>query len=273
LDNLYRNGNIGKPLGKADAAKAGLGMITLRGIEKSFGTAEVLHGIDLTVPTGTVVCVLGPSGSGKTTLLRAINFLTPADKGEIVMDDLTVDIAKAMKEDIMKIRRVTAMVFQQCNLFVNRNAVENVMEGLMIVQKMKKKEARERSLFFLEKVRMLDKIDSYPNQLSGGQQQRVAIARALALNPKVILFDEPTSSLDPELVGEVLAVMKDIAADGMTMVVVTHEMGFARDVANHVVFMDNGVTVEEGPPNEIFGSPREERTARFLSRASDGYSI
>jgi L-cystine transport system ATP-binding protein len=240
-------------------------MITLKGIEKSFDGTGVLHGIDLTVNKGTVVCVLGPSGSGKTTMLRTINFLAPADKGTITIDELTVESATAKKDDIMRIRRSTAMVFQHCNLFVNRNAIENVMEGLMVVQKMKKKDAYEKSAFFLEKVRMQDKLKQYPNQLSGGQQQRVAIARALALNPKVILFDEPTSSLDPELVGEVLAVMKDIASDGMTMIVVTHEMGFARDVANNVVFMDNGVKVEEGPPAEIFSNPKEERTKRFLN--------
>jgi L-cystine transport system ATP-binding protein len=241
-------------------------VIALEGIRKSFKKAEVLHGIDLAVGKGEVVCVLGPSGSGKTTLLRTINFLAPADRGRITIDGLAVDAERVQKEDIMKIRRSTAMVFQQCNLFVNRNAVENVMEGLVVVQKMKKKEAYDKSVHYLEKVKLSEKINDYPNQLSGGQQQRVAIARALALAPKVILFDEPTSSLDPELVGEVLAVMKDIAADGMTMIVVTHEMGFARDVANHVVFMDNGVKIEEGPPADIFGSPKEERTIKFLSR-------
>jgi L-cystine transport system ATP-binding protein len=241
-------------------------MITLKNIAKTFNGTSVLRGIDLTVEKGTVVCVLGPSGSGKTTMLRTINFLAPADSGSITIDGLTVDAASARKDEIMQIRRSTAMVFQHCILFVNLNAVENVMEGLIVVQKMKRKEAYEKSAFFLEKVRMGDKLTQYPNQLSGGQQQRVAIARALALNPKVILFDEPTSSLDPELVGEVLAVMKDIAAEGMTMVVVTHEMGFAQEVANHVVFMDNGVKVEEGPPRDIFTNPREERTRRFINR-------
>jgi len=242
-------------------------MIALKGIEKSFGGNKVLRGIDLAVNTGEVVCVLGPSGSGKTTMLRAINFLAPADRGEITVDDLTVDAAGASKADIMKIRRATAMVFQHCNLFVNRTAVENVMEGLIVVQKMKKSDAYEKSAACLEKVRMGDKIKSYPNQLSGGQQQRVAIARALALNPKAILFDEPTSSLDPELVSEVLAVMKDIASEGMTMIVVTHEMGFARDAADRVVFMDDGVKIEEGSPEDIFNNPKEPRTIRFLSRA------
>jgi len=240
-------------------------MIELRGIEKSFGKNKVLRGIDLTVKTGEVVCVLGPSGSGKTTMLRTINFLAPADRGEITIDALTVDAANAAKEDIMRIRRSSAMVFQHCNLFVNRNAVENVMEGLIVVQRMKKKDAYDKSVLCLEKVRMLDKIESYPNQLSGGQQQRVAIARALALNPKVILFDEPTSSLDPELVNEVLAVMKDIASEGMTMIVVTHEMGFARNVADHVVFMEDGLKVEEGEPEVIFEHPRQARTLQFLN--------
>nr|AGS53402.1 L-Cystine ABC transporter, ATP-binding protein TcyN [uncultured bacterium contig00025] len=240
-------------------------MITLAGIHKSFKDNHVLKGIDLTVRKGEVVCVLGPSGSGKTTLLRSVNFLTRADSGEITVDDIQVDCAAATKRDIMSLRRATAMVFQQCNLFVNRTAIENVMEGLVVVQKLKKKEAYEKSYHYLEKVRMLDKIDQYPNQLSGGQQQRVGIARALALNPSVILFDEPTSSLDPELVGEVLAVMKDIASEGITMLVVTHEMGFAREVSNRVVFMDNGRKIEEGPPEQIFERPSEERTARFLS--------
>jgi L-cystine transport system ATP-binding protein len=241
-------------------------VIALEGIEKSFKNNKVLFGIDLAVQKGDVVCILGPSGSGKTTLLRTVNFLAPADKGRITIDGMTVDAAQVKKDDIINIRRSTAMVFQQCNLFVNRNAVENVMEGLVVVQKMKKKEAYDKSVFFLEKVRLIDKVNDYPNQLSGGQQQRVAIARALALNPKVILFDEPTSSLDPELVGEVLSVMKDIAAEGMTMIVVTHEMGFARDVSDHVVFMDKGVIVEEGAPADIFNNPKEERTIKFLSR-------
>ena len=208
--------------------------------------------------------MLGPSGSGKTTMLRAINFLEPADKGTIQLDDMTVDVSNVTRADIRNFRRSTAMVFQHMNLFINRTAIGNVMEGLIVVQKMSKKEAYEKSLFFLEKVRMLDKIDQYPNQISGGQQQRVAIARALALNPKVLLFDEPTSSLDPELVGEVLGVMRDIAGEGMTMIVVTHEMGFARDVSHRVIFMDEGVVAEEGPPEQIFTNPKEARTAQFL---------
>jgi L-cystine transport system ATP-binding protein len=240
-------------------------MMTLKGIHKSFKDNHVLRGMDLTVKKGDVVCLLGPSGSGKTTLLRTVNFLEPADKGFITVDDTKVDCEKASKQDIMSLRRATAMVFQHCHLFINRTAIENVMEGLTIVQKIKKKEAHDIALHYLQKVRMEDKADQYPNKLSGGQQQRVGIARALALNPKVILFDEPTSSLDPELVGEVLTVMKEIATEGKTMLVVTHEMNFAREVANHVVFIDNGNIVEEGPPFEIFDNPREERTMRFLS--------
>jgi len=242
-------------------------MLKMEGLYKSFGELEVLRGIDINVNKGQVVCVLGPSGSGKTTMLRAINFLEPADKGIISIDDLSVDVAKATKLDIRNLRMATAMVFQQSNIFINRTAIGNVMEGLTVVQKMPKKEAYDRSLYFLEKVRMLDKIDAYPNQLSGGQQQRVGIARALALNPKVLLFDEPTSSLDPELVNEVLSVMRDIAEEGITMIVVTHEMGFAQNVANHVVFMDEGLVVEEGPPAQIFENPQEERTRQFLSNS------
>jgi L-cystine transport system ATP-binding protein len=241
-------------------------MIKLRGLCKSFKDNHVLRGIDLTVKKGDVICILGPSGSGKTTLLRAVNFLEPADDGFIMIDDISVDCKKAAKHDIMRLRRATAMVFQQCNLFINRTAIENVMEGLIVVQKMKKKDAYEIALHFLKKVHLEDKINQYPIQLSGGQRQRVGIARALALNPKVILFDEPTSSLDPELVGEVLTVMKEIAAEGMTMVVVTHEMGFARDVASHVVFIDDGAVVEEGHPSDIFSNPKEERTIRFFNR-------
>ena len=240
-------------------------MINLTGIHKSFKQNHVLRGIDIDVNKGDVVCILGPSGSGKTTLLRAVNFLEPADKGIITVGDLRVDCEKASRADIMGLRRATAMVFQHCNLFVNRTAIENVMESLIVVQKMKKKEAYDISLRYLQKVRMEEKINQYPNQLSGGQQQRVAIARALAINPQVLLFDEPTSSLDPELVGEVLSVMKDIATEGITMLVVTHEMGFAREVASHVIFMDGGVIVEQGPPAELFANPKEERTARFLS--------
>ncbi|SFJ77050.1 amino acid ABC transporter ATP-binding protein [Thermoflavimicrobium dichotomicum] len=241
-------------------------MIRLKNIKKSFGKQMVLKGIDLTVEKGEVVVILGPSGSGKTTLLRCINFLERADSGAITIGDLSVDCHRATKKEILALRRKTAMVFQHYNLFKHKTVLENVMEGLVVVQKWPVERAKERSLQILEKVGLSQQIDMYPSQLSGGQQQRVGIARALALNPEVILFDEPTSALDPELVGEVLSVIQKIAREGITMIVVTHEMGFARDISDHVVFMDNGVVVEEGKPNEIFHAPKEERTKQFLKR-------
>ncbi|WP_040949831.1 amino acid ABC transporter ATP-binding protein [Gorillibacterium massiliense] len=241
-------------------------MIKLTGIQKSFGRHEVLKGIDLTVQKGEVVAILGPSGSGKTTLLRCINYLERPNDGEIAIGDFSISCKKPQKKDIHTLRGKSAMVFQQYNLFRHKTALENVMEGLVIVKKLPKEEARQRSVELLEKVGLGGKQDAYPSQLSGGQQQRVGIARALALNPEVILFDEPTSALDPELVGEVLAVIRKIAKEGITMIIVTHEMGFAQDVANHVVFMDGGVIVEEGTPRELFQSPKEERTKQFLAR-------
>lgn len=250
-------------------------MIKLKQISKSFGRHQVLNHIDLTVAKGEVVVILGPSGSGKTTLLRCVNYLEKPSGGEIAIGDFQVDCRHARKKDIHQLRQKTAMVFQQYNLFRHKTALENVMEGLLIVKKLPKEEARKKSIALLEKVGLGAKLDSYPSQLSGGQQQRVGIARALALEPEVILFDEPTSALDPELVGEVLAVIRKIAKEGITMIVVTHEMGFARDVANHVVFMDGGVIVEEGTPTEVFNHPREERTKQFLKRITPelNYSI
>lgn len=241
-------------------------MIQLEQISKSFGKQEVLQSIDLQVKKGEVVVILGPSGSGKTTLLRCINYLEKPDAGRITIGDLKVDTKHPTKKEIHALRQQTAMVFQQYNLFKHKTALENVMEGLTIVRKMPKEKARAISVQVLEKVGLGNKLDHYPVQLSGGQQQRVGIARALALNPEVILFDEPTSALDPELVGEVLSVIRKIAKEGITMIVVTHEMDFARDVANHVVFMDGGLVVEEGTPEEIFQRPKEERTRQFLSR-------
>ncbi|MFD0677272.1 MULTISPECIES: amino acid ABC transporter ATP-binding protein [unclassified Paenibacillus] len=241
-------------------------MITLTKITKSFGCNQVLRGIDLTVNKGEVVAILGPSGSGKTTLLRCMNYLEKPNEGFITIDDFSVDCKRASKKEIHQLRQKTAMVFQQYNLFRHKTALENVMEGLVIVKKQSKDEARRRSVELLEKVGLGSKLDSYPSQLSGGQQQRVGIARALALNPAVILFDEPTSALDPELVGEVLSVIRKIAKEGITMVIVTHEMTFAQDVASHVVFMDEGVIVEEGKPAELFNEPKEERTKQFLRR-------
>ncbi|MBP1992214.1 amino acid ABC transporter ATP-binding protein [Paenibacillus eucommiae] len=241
-------------------------MIKVNRLSKAFGKNEVLQSIDLSVEKGEVVVILGPSGSGKTTLLRCINFLEKPNGGEITIGDHTVNCKRPSKLDIHILRRKTAMVFQHYNLFKHKTALENVMEGLIIVQKLSKEKAKEISVQMLEKVGLGSKLDAYPSRLSGGQQQRVGIARALALNPEVILFDEPTSSLDPELVGEVLSVIRKIAREGITMIVVTHEMGFARDVANHVVFMEGGVIVEEGKPSEIFYAPKEERTKQFLSR-------
>ncbi|WP_028552900.1 amino acid ABC transporter ATP-binding protein [Paenibacillus sp. UNC451MF] len=247
-------------------------MIQLSNIQKSFGKNQVLRGIDLTVRKGDVVVILGPSGSGKTTLLRCINFLEKPNDGEVRIGDYRVQCKHPSKTDILTLRRKTAMVFQHYNLFKHKTVLENVMEGLVVVQKLSKEEARNKSLLMLEKVGLSHKVDAYPVELSGGQQQRVGIARALALNPEVILFDEPTSALDPELVGEVLAVIRRIAREGVTMIVVTHEMSFARDVSNHVVFMDEGRIVEEGNPEDIFARPKEERTKQFLKRITPEWS-
>lgn len=241
-------------------------MLEIKNIHKAFHKNEVLKGVSVKVEKGDVVVILGPSGSGKTTLLRCINFLERADRGEILFDNLQVDINTATSADISKIRKRTAFVFQNYNLFNNKTALENVTEGLIVARKVPKAEAIDIAKRALNKVGLSDRNDYYPSKLSGGQQQRVAIARAIAVNPDVILFDEPTSALDPELTGEVLSVMKQLAKDGTTMVVVTHEMSFAQDVANHIVFMDGGVVVEEGKPKEIFTRPREERTRQFLSR-------
>ncbi|MED4533056.1 amino acid ABC transporter ATP-binding protein [Metabacillus fastidiosus] len=241
-------------------------MIQLKNIKKSFHDQEVLRGINLTVKKGEIVVILGPSGSGKTTFLRCVNFLEKPNEGEVIIDNFSIDCKKPNKKDILALRKRTAMVFQHYNLFKHKTVLENVMEGLIIVQKLPKETAKKKSLEVLEKVGLIEKRDAYPSQLSGGQQQRVGIARALALNPEVILFDEPTSALDPELVGEVLEVIRKIANEGITMIVVTHEMGFARDVSNHVVFMDQGIIVEEGHPAVIFTNPKEERTKRFLKR-------
>ncbi|MED4452380.1 amino acid ABC transporter ATP-binding protein [Metabacillus fastidiosus] len=241
-------------------------MLQLKNIKKSFHDQEVLRGINLTVKKGEIVVILGPSGSGKTTFLRCVNFLEKPNEGEVIIDNFSIDCKKPNKKDILALRKRTAMVFQHYNLFKHKTVLENVMEGLIIVQKLPKETAKKKSLEVLEKVGLIEKRDAYPSQLSGGQQQRVGIARALALNPEVILFDEPTSALDPELVGEVLEVIKKIANEGITMIVVTHEMGFARDVSNHVVFMDQGIIVEEGHPAVIFTNPKEERTKRFLKR-------
>lgn len=224
----------------------------------------MLKGVDIKVGQGDVVAILGPSGSGKTTLLRCMNFLERAQAGQLVFDGQAYDLHKVTKKEIAAIRRKTAFVFQNYNLFLNKTALQNVTEGLVIARKMPKDQARQTAEQALEKVGLSDRMDYYPSQLSGGQQQRVAIARALAAQPEIIYFDEPTSALDPELTGEVLAVMRQLAEEGMTMLVVTHEMGFARNVSSQVVFMEDGLVVESAPSKEFFQSPRSQRTQEFL---------
>ena len=227
---------------------------------------HVLNGVDLSVEKGDVVAILGPSGSGKTTLLRCLNFLETADAGQLVLDGETFDLAHAGRADIARLRKKTAFVFQNYNLFRNKTALQNVTEGLIVARRMPKEQADEIGRRMLEKVGLADRADYYPRQLSGGQQQRVAIARALATDPEIIYFDEPTSALDPELTGEVLSVMRKLAEEGMTMLVVTHEMGFAREVADRVMFLDGGDFVEEAPPEEFFTNPKSERLRSFLSK-------
>ncbi|WP_040204061.1 amino acid ABC transporter ATP-binding protein [Neobacillus jeddahensis] len=241
-------------------------MISIKGLYKQFGQLEVLKGIDLVVEKGKVVVVIGPSGSGKTTMLRCLNVLETPTKGAISIEGQNLDFSNGVpKKQITSFRRLTGMVFQSYNLFPHKTALQNVMEGPIIVKGESKEAARKKARALLEKVGLGDKVDYYPAQLSGGQQQRVGIARALAMEPEVMLFDEPTSALDPELVGEVLKVMKDLAQEGMTMIVVTHEMRFAREAADEVIFMDGGVIVERNKPEEIFTNPREERTKKFLN--------
>ena len=232
-------------------------------LEKHFGSLEVLKNITVDICEGEVVCVIGPSGSGKSTFLRCLNRLETASSGEIVVDGYHINDKKI---NINKVRENIGMVFQHFNLFANMNVVENLMLAPVDLKKATKAEAKENAMRLLETVGLADKAESYPSQLSGGQKQRVAIARALAMNPDIMLFDEPTSALDPEMVGEVLAVMKDLAKNGMTMVVVTHEMGFAREVADRVLFMDEGIILEEGTPEEIFGNPKNPRTIDFLNK-------
>ncbi|AIM16114.1 MULTISPECIES: amino acid ABC transporter ATP-binding protein [Neobacillus] len=241
-------------------------MISIKGLYKQFGKLEVLKGMDLEVDKGKVVVIIGPSGSGKTTMLRCLNVLETPTKGIISIAGNSLDFSKSVsKKSIASFRRLTGMVFQNYNLFPHKTALENVMEGPIIVKGVDKETARKKAQALLEKVGLGDKMNYYPSQLSGGQQQRVGIARALAMEPEVLLFDEPTSALDPELVGEVLKVMKDLAQEGMTMIVVTHEMRFARDVADEIIFMDQGVIVERNKPEEIFTNPKEERTRKFLN--------
>lgn len=240
-------------------------MLEVKNIKKSFGDLHVLKGVDFTIHKGEVVTILGPSGSGKTTLLRCINFLEKAEDGTLIFNNNTYSFNHISKKEIAQIRKNTAFVFQNYNLFANKTALENVTEGLIIARKMKKAEAIEIGKKALDKVGLSDKYDFYPHQLSGGQQQRVGIARAIATNPQVILFDEPTSALDPELIGGVLEVIKELANEGMTMIVVTHEMNFARNVSTKVIFMDEGVIVEENNPTDFFNHPKHERTKQFLN--------
>lgn len=240
-------------------------MISIKGLKKSFDQLQVLKGIDLEVEKGKVVVIIGPSGSGKTTFLRCLNVLETPSEGVITIGGQKMDFSsKPAPKAVSSFRRLTGMVFQGYNLFPHMTALENVMEGPITVKKQPKDKVREKAEYFLEKVGLSDKKDYYPFQLSGGQQQRVGIARALAMEPEVMLFDEPTSALDPELVGEVLKVMKDLANEGMTMVVVSHEMRFAQEAADEVIFMDGGFIVERGKPEDIFTKPKAERTKQFL---------
>jgi polar amino acid transport system ATP-binding protein len=248
-------------------------MIEATNLVKRFGHVEVLHGVNLTVTSGEVVCIIGPSGSGKSTLLRCINYLEQANDGTIKVNDEIVGVVEKNgrlvpmhDRDLCRQRADIGMVFQSFNLFAHKTVLENLILAPMKVRKVSRQEAVARAHTLLAQVGLADQGDKYPVQLSGGQQQRVAIARALAMQPKVLLFDEPTSALDPELVGEVLDVMKGLAAGGMTMVVVTHELGFAREMADRVVFMDDGHIVEEGPSRELLANPKERRTAEFLSK-------
>ena len=238
-------------------------MITVKNLHKSFGEIDVLTGIDEHISKGEVVVVIGPSGSGKSTFLRCLNLLETPSDGEIYVDE---ELITSPKADVNKIRQKMGMVFQQFNLFPHLTIMENITLAPVKLKKMSKAEAVEKGKELLARVGLSEKADAYPAQLSGGQKQRVAIARALAMQPEIMLFDEPTSALDPEMVGEVLDVMKDLAESGMTMVVVTHEMGFAREVGTRVLFMDQGVIMEQGKPEELFGNPQNERTKSFLSK-------
>ena len=243
-------------------------MLEIQNLHKSFGSLEVVKGVSLSVNQGDVVAILGPSGSGKTTLLRCINFLETADSGTLRFDGETFDMAHVSKRDIARLRKKTAFVFQSYNLFRNKTALQNVTEGLIVGRKMPKAQAVEIGRQALQKVGLGDRMDYYPSQLSGGQQQRVGIARAIASDPEIIYFDEPTSALDPELIGEVLAVMRQLAEEGRTMLVVTHELNFARNVSNQVLFMEQGQIVESGPAKEFFAAPKMERTREFLRSIS-----
>jgi L-cystine transport system ATP-binding protein len=240
-------------------------MLELKDIKLSYGNAEILKGVDLTVKRGDVVSIIGPSGTGKTTLLKCINYLTKPSSGTITFDQIRMDYQRADKASVQAIRLRTAMVFQQFNVFKNMTVLQNVMDPLVVVQRKSRDEAREIALQEIERVGLSARKDHYPSQLSGGQLQRTGIARALAVRPDVMLFDEPTSSLDPELVGEVLKVIKDVASSGITSLLVTHEMQFAKNISNRIVFMDQGVVAADGSPAEIFDQPANPRLAQFLN--------
>ena len=242
-------------------------MIDVKGLKKSFGDNHVLRGVNLKVEKGEIVTMIGPSGAGKTTLLRSLNWLDAPDAGTIRIDDAEIDAARAGKKAVKRLRSKTAMVFQHYNLFNNKTALENVTESLIMVKKLSKETAKARGKELLDRVGLSDKYNAYPSFLSGGQQQRVGIARALAVDPKVILFDEPTSALDPEWVNEVLTVMTEIAREGMTMVVVSHEMRFVRDVSTRVLLLDEGQILEDGTPEQVFKNPQHERAQQFLKLA------
>jgi len=241
-------------------------VIKVEGLRKSFSENEILTDINLNIKNGEVVCIIGPSGSGKSTLLRCLNLLETPSGGHISIDnEVLFPQTKKNEAKLRRMRSSLGMVFQQYNLWPHKTVLNNLIEAPLLVQKLEKKQATSKALELLAKVGLTEKKNAYPSSLSGGQQQRVAIARALTMDPKIMLFDEPTSALDPELVSEVLKVMKELASDGMTMVVVTHEMGFAREVADRIIFMDQGVVVEEGPPAEIFTQPKSERLRQFLN--------
>lgn len=243
-----------------------ISMLSVTNLHKYYGDTHVLKGIDVEVAQGEVLAIIGPSGSGKTTFLRCMNYLETPNRGKISINHVTIDAENTTKKQIHQLRQQSSMVFQQYHLFKNKTAIENIMEGLIITKKMPKRKAEELALSYLERVGLKERRDAYPSQLSGGQEQRIGIARALAMNPAVILFDEPTSALDPENVGDILAIMRDIANQGMTMIIVTHEIEFARNVADQVIFMDQGEIVEKGTPEEVLVHPTYERTKRFLRR-------
>ena len=246
-----------------------MALLEASGIGKNFGETHVLKDISLDLEQGEALAIIGSSGSGKTTLLRCLNFLETADSGTLVFDGESFDLGRISRADIARLRKKTAFVFQNYNLFRNKTALQNVTEGLIVARRMPKEQADEIGRRMLEKVGLADRADYYPRQLSGGQQQRVAIARALATDPEIIYFDEPTSALDPELTGEVLRVLRDLADRKTTMIIVTHEMNFARDVADRILFMDGGVVVEQGPARQLIEHPQEERTRRFLAHYSE----